>query len=579
MAFGQKNSNQRLGDRLVAKRLLDKQGWRIATRRARDEGRPLTEVLYENEHLPDDQLLDVLGQHFSAPTVRLRERVISPYVLQLIPKEVAERHQVIIFKKAQSTLHVAVTDFEDEQPIEFIRQHTKLDPEVYLTTPLDIRHALQLYRTDLSQEFQTIIEDGLRDAEGSRVSVEDLAQRVPIMAMVDSLLHRAVVQSASDIHLEPGFDVVTVRFRVDGLLRKIVELPKVLHAPLVARIKLMANLKIDEHRLPQDGRLTTVVNDRTVAVRVSVVPTLHGSKIVLRLLDEKRKHFNLKSLGLNSLDFSLLKKEIRKPNGLILVTGPTGSGKTTTLYTLLRMLNTETVNICTVEDPIEYGLDGVNQTQINPAANLTFANGLRSILRQDPNVIMVGEIRDTDTADIAVNAAMTGHLVLTTIHSNSAAQTVQRLTEIGVQPFLGASTINLIIAQRLVRKVCPHCQRSIRLTDKSQSSYHHSLPIESTIKRLVEVGLLPADKNSSNLSVVVSRGCPKCQDTGYLGRVGIYEIIPNTDAVHAAIISVASPTVIEAAARRDGQLNIVEDGILKVVTGQTTFAEILRVTL
>ncbi len=578
MAFGQKNLSQRLGHRLIAERLLDKQDWQTVTRRAKDEGRPVAEVLYDDERLSDDQLLDVLGKHFSAPTVRLREKVISPYVLQLIPKEVAERHNVIIFKKVQNTVHVAVTDLGNPQPIEFIRQHTKLEPEVWLTTPHDIRHALQLYRTDLSQEFQTIIDDGLRDAEGSRDSAEDLAQHVPIMAMVDSLLHRAVIQSASDIHLEPGLDLVTVRVRVDGLLRKIVELPKVLHAPIVARIKLMANLKIDEHRLPQDGRLTTMVNDRTVAVRVSVVPTLHGSKIVLRLLDEKRKHFTLKSLGLNAWDYALLKQEIRKPNGLILVTGPTGSGKTTTLYTLLRMLNTETVNICTVEDPIEYGLDGVNQTQINPAANLTFANGLRSILRQDPNVIMVGEIRDTDTADIAVNAAMTGHLVLSTVHTNSAAQTIQRLTEMGVQPYLAASTINLIIAQRLVRKVCPHCQKTVRLTDKSLASYHQSLPIESAIKRLAELELLKPNRTLESFSIVSGRGCAKCQNTGYLGRIGIYEIIPNTDAVHAAVVSGGSPADIEAAARRHGQLSMTEDGILKVLTGQTTFQEILRVT-
>ncbi len=576
MAFGPKNPWQQFATRLERAEVISKRDWHELDRRAKQEHSSVVDMLYDDGRVSEATILEHLGEHFASPTVLLRTKVISPYVLNLVPKEVAERHNLVVFKKTGQVIHVAVTDPTDQQSIDFVRRHTQLDPEVFLTTPTDIRQALQRYQTDLSQEFQNIIDDGLRDAETSQGSAEDLANHIPIVTMVDSLLHRAVTQHASDIHLEPNVDDVIIRFRIDGLLKKIVTVPKALHAPLVARIKLMAGLKIDEHRVPQDGRLSLTINDHPIAVRVAVIPTLNGSKIALRILDEKRQLLSLKALGLQPADYATVKEQILKPTGMLIITGPTGSGKTTTLYTLLNLLNAETVNICTVEDPIEYGLPGVNQTQINPAAGLTFATGLRSLLRQDPNVIMVGEIRDMDTADIAVNAAMTGHLVLTTLHANSAAQTVQRLVEMGVQPYLAASTINLIVAQRLVRHVCPHCQRALKLTEKALASYRQLLGLDEVLPRLHRLGYLAVDDILT--TVRAGRGCAKCQQTGYLGRLGLYELLTNSDGVHGTMLQGADPKRITAAARADGHLSMIDDGVIKVLNGLTTFDEVVRVT-
>lgn len=577
MAFGSKNPWQQFAARLEHLDLLAKQDWRDFDRRSKLEQRSVIDLLYEDGRVAEEKLLNHVGEHFETPTIRLRDRVISPYVLKLLPKEVAERHNLVVFKKAQDVIHIAVIDPTDTQAIDFVRRHTKLDLEIFVTTPNDIRQALQRYQTDLSEEFQTIIDEGLAEAEDSRVTAEDLANHIPIITMVDTLLHRAVMQNASDIHLEPGPTEVTVRFRIDGLLKKIVSVPKTLHAPLVARIKLMAGLKIDEHRAPQDGRLSFSVNGRPIAVRVAVIPTLNGGKIALRILDEKKQQLSLKALGLTRNDYSILKQQIQKPNGLLIVTGPTGSGKTTTLYSLLQLLNSESVNICTVEDPIEYGLPGVNQTQINPSAGLTFATGLRSLLRQDPNVIMVGEIRDADTADIAVNAAMTGHLVLTTLHANSAAHTVQRIVEMGIQPYLAGSTINLIIAQRLVRKVCPHCQRPVKVSDKARANYQELFGLDEVLPRLRRLGHIPTEISEID-TIVTGKGCAKCQQTGYLGRLGLYALLPNSGAVHTAMVQGGDPSAIAEAARTDGHLSMIDDGVIKALHGETTLDEVVRVT-
>jgi len=571
-------SVQQLGKLLERERIVSREQWQELVQRAKHENRSVTELLFEEPSVSADRVLNVVGQHYDTPTVLLREKVITSYVLNLIPKEVAEQHDIVVFKKIQNVIHVATTNPHNHQAIDFVRRHTKLEPEVFLTTPEDLRHALGRYQTDLSHEFSKIVEDSLRAAEQSRESAELLAQHLPIINMVNTLIERALAHGASDIHLEPAAEQVVIRFRVDGLLRQVVVLPKLLLAPLVARIKLMAGLKIDEHRRPQDGRFSFEYNNRTVAIRTSAVPTLHGSKVVLRLLDARQQQFTLRSLGLNQHDYTILKQEISKPTGLLLVTGPTGSGKTTTLYTLLRMLNTEEVNICTIEDPIEYGLDGVNQTQVNPAANLTFANGLRSLLRQDPNVIMVGEIRDPDTADIAVNAAMTGHLVLSTLHTNSAAQTPQRLIEMGVPAYLAASTINVVVAQRLVRKVCRHCRVNVHLTDRVLIHPRQDFNLEKSLVKLLQRKLLPPSTILAELTMAVGKGCDKCQGSGYLGRVGIYEIIPLTEAIRAIMLRDPSPAAIAKVAEHAGLLTMIDDGLLKVFTGLTTFEEILRVT-
>ncbi len=577
MVFGGQPQQQQLGKVLEKERVVTRDIIRELTKRSSAESRSLIDLLYEHPDISSETLLEHLGKHFSLPTIKLRGRVITPYVINLIPKEVAEEHRVVVFKKIQDEIHIATSNPEYEQILNFVRRHTKLEPQVFLTTPEDIIQAMKRYQTELSADFEKIIEESLRDAEQENESDEDLARHVPIISMVSAVIERALGQHASDIHIEPTADSVIIRFRVDGLLRKIVTLPAILLAPIIARLKLMANLKIDEHRLPQDGRFQYSYNEREIAVRVSVVPTLYGSKIVLRLLDAKTQRFTLRGLGLNTFDDAIVKKEILKPNGMILVTGPTGSGKTTTLYTILQMLNSEKVNICTVEDPIEYGLEGVNQTQINPGAGLTFANGLRSILRQDPNVIMVGEIRDPDTADIAVNAAMTGHLVLSTLHTNSASQTVQRLVEMGVPPYLLASTLNAVIAQRLVRKVCKFCGTKTRLTDRVKETLKLTFPLETSIAKLQRLGLLKPEPSVSDYSIAVKHGCDKCQHTGFLGRLGIYQVLPMNSQFHDILVTTQAPAAIDAEVERQNILTMFDDGVLKVLQGITTFDEISRV--
>lgn len=563
---------------LEKERTLTKEQFREALKRAKNEDRHLAEILFSTTAIAQDRLLQILAEFFETPSVVLREKVITPYILNLIPKDVAQEHSVIVFKKIKNVIHVATTQPDNAQTLEFIQKKTGLEPLVFLTTPDDIEHALKKYSTEITTEFAKIIEDSLQETVGARDTAEQLAQHVPIIQMVNTIVDKALNRGASDIHIEPTDSKVVVRYRIDGLLTKVVDLPIELLPPLITRLKLLANLKIDEHRAAQDGRFSYSYLNRDVAVRVSALPTLHGTKIVLRLLDAKQKQFTLRSLGFNQRDLAIFKQQLSKPHGMILVTGPTGSGKTTTLYTTLGLINKESVNICTIEDPIEYGLPGISQTQINPSAGLTFASGLRSLLRQDPNIIMVGEIRDQETADISVNAAMTGHLVLSTLHTNSAFQAVQRLVEMGVQPFLTASVVNIVIGQRLVRKVCRFCGTPTKLSPRLFQQYAHHFDLAAAIARLQELKLLPAVTNLNQLSLSVGNGCAKCGGTGYQGRVGIYELLNIDDVMHRQIIQNQSPKEIERVAIARGALTMREDGVLKALSGLTTLDEVIRVT-
>lgn len=570
----------RLWKIIEEKKYLSKDRFREILKIAKNEGRSVSEILFEDTDISAEKILPVLARFFKVPAVKLREKVISPEVLGLISKEVAEQHAVIVFKKIKEVIQVAAVNPGNNQTIDFIRQKTKLKPKVFITTPEDIKQALRRYKTEIGEDFARIIKAGIAEALATHETAEKIAQHVPIIRMVDNIIEKALTAKASDIHFEPYTDKVVIRFRIDGLLKKIVELPKAMLEPLVTRLKIMANLKIDEHRAPQDGRLKFKFNEQEVAVRVSVVPTLYGGKVVLRLLDMEEKQFTLRKLGLNNADFKTMKNEIRKTQGLILVTGPTGSGKTTTLYSLLRMLNREEVNICTIEDPIEYGIEGINQTQVNPSSGLTFLSGLRSLLRQDPNVIMVGEIRDLETANMAVNAAMTGHLVLSTLHTNNAFLGIQRLIEMGIEPYLGASVINIIIGQRLVRKVCPFCKSRKISGEKLLEKYGAQFEIEAVFNKLKKSGHLPADKFPSLKEVQFAhgKGCPKCSQTGYKGRIGIYEILKMDKELYETIIKSPLAESIKKTALQKGVLTMAEDGLLKVFLGRTTFEEVLRVT-
>jgi type IV pilus assembly protein PilB len=564
--------------KLERDQLLSKGQAKEILKQAKHGDQHIIDVLFIVSLAPTEKLLAALADHAQVPAVRLREKIISPYILNLIPKEVAEELRVVVFKKMKDILHVATTAPENEQVATFIRKKTGLEPEVFVTTPDDLTHALKRYQTEISSEFQRIIDEGIRDAAATQDSTEQLAQHVPIIAMVDTIIERAVAQNASDIHIEPNSEEVAVRFRVDGMLAHVVSLPLELLAPIITRVKLMANVKIDEYRLPQDGRFSYAYNDREIVARVSIMPTLYGSTAVLRLLDAKQQQMNLRSLGLNVNDLHTVREQIAKPHGMVIVTGPTGSGKTTTLYTLLQKVNKPNVNICTIEDPIEYGLQGISQTQVNPAAGLTFANGLRSLLRQDPNIIMVGEMRDQETANIAVNAAMTGHLVFSTLHTNTAFHAFQRLVEMGVPPFLVASVTNLIIGQRLVRRVCPNCTVAAKLTPKQLSEYAVAFDLEAITAKLIRTNLLPADFRIP-ATFARGRGCAKCGGTGYFRRIGIYEFLPVDDALHAQVLKDASSDAVAALAAQRGALTMVEDGVLKALQGLTTLEEVTRVTI
>lgn len=552
--------------------------FKAAVKQAKISQLPLIEAFCDMEVLPPDRLLRIFSKYYGVPAMELKGKVISSYILRLLPKEVAEAHSIVVFKKDKDVIQVATTDPENKQTIDFVGQHTGLAVELFITTPADIDSALKKYNSDIGEEFGRIIQDSIDETLASHDTMEKIAEYVPVIKMVNTILDRAMARHASDIHIEPNGTKVTIRYRVDGLLHKIVELPKEVTAALVARIKLLSNLKIDEHRIPQDGRFKFNYNNRDVAVRVSIIPSLYGSKVVMRLLDSKEKQFSLNARGFNKRDLVILKEEIKKPHGMILVTGPTGSGKTTTLYTILKLLNKEQINISTIEDPIEYGLEGVNQMAVNNAAGLTFSNGLRSLLRQDPDVLMVGEIRDAETAEISVNSAMTGHLVLSTLHTNNAFLAPQRLVDMGVQSFVVGSVINLIIAQRLVRTVCDNCFRKVRSVPKLLERHGNSCDLASIIERLKTMDLLPANATLETMNFQEGVGCEECHDTGYQGRTGIYELVKVDEKMGEIIIHTHSADAIKKQALAAGTLTMLEDGLLKIFTGKTTFEEVLRVS-
>jgi type IV pilus assembly protein PilB len=447
-----------------------------------------------------------------------------------------------------------------------------------LTTEKSIKDALKQYKKSLQAEFGEIINEEKDEAEGK--DLEKIAEDLPIIKIVDTLLEHAILQAASDIHIEPDEKEVRVRYRVDGVLHDAMNLPREVLFGIVARIKVLSNLKLDEHRVPQDGRFKIKIDDKKISFRVSIIPVFAGEKIVMRILDDSAQGVGLESLGLLSDSLDRVQRAITQPNGIFLVTGPTGSGKTTTLYTILSLLNKPEVNISTIEDPIEYQVSKINQTQVKSKVGMTFAVGLRALLRQDPDIIMVGEIRDKETMQISLNAAMTGHLVLSTLHTNSAAAAIPRMTDMDAEPFLIASTVNTVVAQRLVRKICPDCKEAYKLNKKELDELGKKVDFDSIVKSL--------NKNKKDLSKEIKKvedmefyrgkGCKTCNEEGYKGRMGIYEVLEVTDEIKKLISQNVTAGEIEEKAIEEGMNTMMVDGFIKALEGFTSLEEVLRVT-
>lgn len=535
--------------------------------------------LIEKKVISPTILYESIANFFKIPFIDLKNQTIRKDVLFVIPEAIASSHNIIAYDSTPKELKVAVTDPEDLEIFEFLSKKTGLEIKISLTTPDGINDTLKQYHKSLKAEFNYLNDDISKVPEDGEKNLTKLAEDLPVVRIVDTLLEYAIMENASDIHIEPEEKDVIVRYRIDGVLHNVMILPKNVQSGIIARIKILSNLKVDEHRMPQDGRFKIKNKEYKVAFRVSILPTFDGEKLVLRLLNEQAQALNLEQIGLQKSALETLKRNIAKPNGIILVTGPTGSGKTTTLYTVLNILNQPEVNISTIEDPIEYRMAHVNQSQVNSKIGYTFASGLRAFLRQDPDIIMVGEIRDQETAEIAVHAAMTGHLVLSTIHTNDAAGTMPRLAEMGVPNFLISTTTNLIIAQRLVRKICPNCIQSYNLDTDAIKDLEKNMDIDNILKTLEkEKIIIDSKKGLKSLLFYRGKGCKRCNNTGYKGRIGIYEALENTEEISKLILSKADGRTIKKQAVSEGMLTIAEDGFIKAKNGITTLEEVMRVT-
>lgn len=504
--------------------------------------------------------------------VDLSKATVPKEVLNLIPEHIARKFLVAPIALEGNLLSVAMIDPQDVETIELIRRKTGLEVKAKLCTQDDINHILDQY-TGLQAELEEAIEDAdlgvEKKQEVKQVNEEPENENAPTARIVYSLLKRAVREKASDIHIEPDENEVAIRFRLDGILHKKVSLPKEIQSAVTSRLKILANLKIDETRLPQDGRIQLVIDRRDIDFRMSTIPVVTGEKIVLRILDKSVGILTLDQLGLLGDSRVVLEEGITKTHGMTLVTGPTGSGKTTTLYALLGQIINPGINILTVEDPVEYRMVGVNQSQINADIGYTFASGLRAIVRQDPNVIMVGEIRDKDTAEMGIQASLTGHIVLSTLHTNDAAGAMPRLIDMGIEPFLIASSINTIIGQRLGRKVCQNCKEAVAPTEAEQTAID-SIISEMPEKTRKEIG--------KDFKFYRGKGCGDCNNTGYKGRVGIFEVLRVTENVKKMVLEKVAGSTIQKQATAENMITMIQDGILKATQGLTTLEEVWRVT-
>lgn len=532
-------------------------------------GQSPTAVLESLHIVSEEKIAEAQAKLLGIEYVPLSTVSFSPDALNYLSKAVVERFNVIPFKydEKTKTLSVAMADPVDLDAIDFIRQKTGLTIKSYAASPSDVKLAIeQQYRQEIVGEVGEAIKETEEMSQKRTVDSSQIAQIIqeaPIAKIVSTILEYAVSSKSSDIHIEPQEDRLRVRYRIDGILYDKLSLPKNVQNALISRIKILAELKIDEHRTPQDGRFSFKAGENEVDIRVSTIPTVKGEKIAMRLLWKSGGIPTLTELGLKGTSLKSFESAVLKPHGIIIVCGPTGSGKTTTLYSILSRLNTTRINIASLEDPVEYEISGINQVQINPAVGLTFASGLRSFLRQDPNIILVGEIRDSETTDLAIQAALTGHLVFSTLHTSSASGALPRLIDLGAESFLIASTVNAIIGQRIVRRICPHCKESYT-------------PPQQLLEEIMTVlGKLYPKQN--NIQLFRGKGCGECSKIGYIGRIGIYEVLITSEMISRLILEHADSMTIEREAMNEGMITIKQDGYLKVLQGETTIEEVMRV--
>ncbi|HMA78571.1 MAG TPA: GspE/PulE family protein [Candidatus Paceibacterota bacterium] len=551
---------------------------------AADEDRSLADALVAGGFMNEDDLRRVESYVLGIPFVSLKDTKIDFEILSLIPEPVARNHNIIAFKKTADTLEVAMLDTADLPAIDFVKKKVGLKILPRLTDTESMREALRQYQKTLKDEFGDIIMKEssalkvVQDENGEEVSEADLkkmAEDLPVVRIVDTLLRHAIIQGASDIHIEPMEESVLVRYRIDGILHDAMTLPKHAASTIAARIKVLSNLKLDQKRLPQDGRFKMEMDGQKVSFRVSVLPIYYGEKIVMRLLRENRSGFNLEGIGFHGRTLERVHDAMKQTTGIILVTGPTGSGKTTTLYTVLDLLNTPEVNISTIEDPIEYQMPRINQTQVKSDIGFTFSSGLRSLMRQDPDIIMVGEIRDEETASLAINAALTGHLVLATVHTNSAAGTVARLLDMGVESFLLTSTIRVAVGQRLVRHLQEEAREEYTLSQSEKDELGKHADLDAVLAAMKDEGVV---KDSATWNTIpFYRPKAGSEEEAFKGRTGIHEVLSVTPTLRQMVMDAKTADEIEAQARKEGMLTMLEDGIYKAARGVTSVEEVLRV--
>ncbi len=564
--------------------LVSKADFEAADKEAAKSNTTVGDVLVKNGKLNTDDLRRMQAYVLGIPFVDLRTQKIDFSILSMIPEPIARNHNIVAFRKSENGLEVAMLDIDDLGAIDFVKKKVGIKVLPRLTNKESVKAALLQYQKSLKAEFGDIIQKEAETlkavAEGnvdetSEKDLKKMAEDLPVVRILDTLLKHAILQNVSDIHIEPLEKELLVRYRIDGILHDTMVLPKSVAPSIVARIKVLSNLKLDEKRLPQDGRFKVETEADKVSFRVSVLPTYFGEKVVMRLLKENALGFTLEGLGFHGESLEKLHRGTRLKTGMILTTGPTGSGKTTTLYTMLDILNTPAVNISTIEDPIEYQMQRVNQSQVKPEIGFSFANGLRSLLRQDPDIVMVGEIRDGETASLAINASLTGHLVLSTLHTNSAAGAIPRLLDMKVEPFLLVSTLNIILGQRLVRKLCEEKEKYF-LTKNEVTDLERVIDMNRVLGILKEEKIVGKNETWEKIPFYRPKKSEKCDD-GYSGRVGIHEVLKVTPTIKDLVMKNATSLDIENAAKKEGMLTMIEDGIFKAVQGVTSIEEVLRV--